>query len=342
MVLSLPPKRTVSTAATAFADPFDALVGSSRPLRDAVEVLRLVAPRHCTILITGRTGTGKELAARAVHGASARRERALVSVNCGAIPKDLVESEFFGHMKGAFTGAATSRAGRFEQAHGGTLFLDELGELPSDMQTKLLRALQEGEIQRVGSSETVRVDVRVVAATNRDLGRMVEKGQFREDLYYRLNVVPIRLPDLAERADDITVIAKHLLQRICKQERLANKQITDEALAQLREHDWPGNVRQLHNSIEKAVAMSGDRLVLTASDFPLPRAPRTVDGVVSPIIQLPSHGIDYDAVVGAFERDLLGQAIALAGGNKKRAAELLQLKRTTFLARWKTLQEAVA
>jgi transcriptional regulator with GAF, ATPase, and Fis domain len=332
----------LSTAVPVLADPFDTLVGSSRPLRDAIEVLRLVAPRHCTILITGRTGTGKELAARAVHEASARRRRDLVSVNCGAIPKDLVESEFFGHVKGAFTGAAVSRAGRFEQAHGGTLFLDEVGELPSEIQAKLLRALQEGEIQRVGSSETTRVDVRIVAATNRDLSRMVENGQFREDLYYRLNVVPIRLPDLVERIDDLPAIAGHLLQQTCGRERLVCKSISDGAMAQLCEYDWPGNVRQLQNSIEKAVAMSGERMVLSESDFQVAEVPRTAGDVQMPALQVPIHGINYDAVVSAFERDLLSQAIALAGGNKKRAAELLQLKRTTFLARWKTLQEAAA
>lgn len=332
----------MSFATQLTADPFDTLVGSSRLLRDALDVLRLVAPRHCTILITGRTGTGKELAARAIHDASARRGRELVAINCGAIPRDLVESEFFGHVKGAFTGAATSRAGRFEQADGGTLFLDEVGELPKDMQAKLLRVLQEGEIQRVGSSETTRVDVRVLAATNRDLGRMVENEQFREDLYYRLNVVPIRLPDLAERVDDIPAITQHLLKLLCTRERLPQKRISDSALARLCQHDWPGNVRQLQNALEKAVALSGERIVLDESDFVLPRVPRPPTDIEGPSLQMPPAGLDYDAVVGAFERDLLSQAITLADGNKKRAAELLQLKRTTFLARWKTLQGAAA
>jgi len=254
----------------------------------------------------------------------------------------LVESEFFGHVKGAFTGAATSRAGRFEQAHRGTLFLDEVGELPKDMQAKLLRVLQEGEIQRVGSSETTRVDVRVLAATNRDLGRMVENEQFREDLYYRLNVVPIRLPDLAERIDDIPAIAQHLLKLLCTQEQLPQKRISDSAITRLCQHDWPGNVRQLQNAIEKAVALSGERIVLGESDFTLPQVPRPPTDIEGPSLQMPPAGLDYDAVVGAFERDLLNQAITLADGNKKRAAELLQLKRTTFLARWKTLQGAAA
>ena len=332
----------MSFATQLTADPFATLVGSSRPLQEALDVLRLVAPRHCTILITGRTGTGKELAARAIHDASARSSRELVAVNCGAIPKDLVESEFFGHVKGAFTGAATSRTGRFEQANGGTLFLDEVGELPRDMQAKLLRVLQEGEIQRVGSSETTRVDVRVLAATNRDLGRMVENEQFREDLYYRLNVVPIRLPDLAERIDDIPAIAQYLLKLLCNQERLPQKRISDSALARLCQHDWPGNVRQLQNALEKAIALSGERIVLDESDFALPRVPRPPTDIEGPSLQVPAAGLDYDAVVGAFERDLLSQAITLADGNKKRAAELLQLKRTTFLARWKTLQGAAA
>jgi transcriptional regulator with GAF, ATPase, and Fis domain len=311
-------------------------------LREAIEVLRLVAPRHCTILITGRTGTGKELAAQAIHQASARNHRDLVSVNCGAVPADLVEVEFFGHVKGAFTGAVSARPGRFEQADGGTLFLDEVGELPAEMQAKLLRALQEGEFQRVGSSETVRVDVRIVAATNRDLGRMVERRQFREDLYYRLNVVPIRLPDLAERIDDLPAIADSLLKRSCAREGLPEKRLSEAAVSRLCAHHWPGNVRQLQNALEQAVALSGDRLVLTESDFLLAKGPLTESGCDIPSLQVPAYGLDYDAVICAFERDLLNQALALADGNKKRAADLLRLKRTTFLARWKTLQAAAA
>ena len=265
-----------------------------------------------------------------------------MSVNCGAIPADLVEAEFFGHVKGAFTGAVAARPGRFEQADGGTLFLDEVGELPAEMQAKLLRALQEGELQRVGSSETVRVDVRIIAATNRDLGRMVERSQFREDLYYRLNVVPIRLPDLAERIDDLPAIADSLLKRSCAREGLPEKRLAEAAVARLCAHNWPGNVRQLQNALEKAVALSGDRLVLTEADFLLPKGPRTDLDCDIPSLKVTASGLDYDAVIGAFERDLLNQALALADGNKKRAADLLRLKRTTFLARWKTLQESAA
>ena len=334
--------RTLPTATQISRDPFQSLVGSSRLLREAIEVLRLVAPRHCTILITGRTGTGKELAARAIHQASARSNRDLVSVNCGAIPPDLVEAEFFGHVKGAFSGAISARAGRFEQADGGTLFLDEVAELPAEMQAKLLRALQEGEFQRVGSSETVHVDVRIVAATNRDLGRMVEGDQFREDLYYRLNVVPVRLPDLAERIDDIPEIANFLLRRSCLREGLPEKRLSEAAVSRLCGHTWPGNVRQLQNALEKAVALSGERLVLSEADFSLPKGPRTEVASDIPSLRVPASGLDYDAVICAFERDLLNQALALADGNKKRAADLLRLKRTTFLARWKTLQEAAA
>lgn len=332
----------MSAATQISRDPFDALVGSSRSLRDAIEVLRLVAPRHCTILISGRTGTGKELAARAIHAASARHSRDLVSVNCGAVPADLVEAEFFGHVKGAFTGALANRPGRFEQAHGGTLFLDEVGELPAEMQAKLLRALQEGEFQRVGSSETVQVDVRIIAATNRDLVRMVEQQLFREDLYYRLNVVPIRLPDLAEHIEDLPAIAGHLLRRTCRHEGLPEKHLAEKAIERLTAFHWPGNVRQLQNVIEKAVALSGDRLILSEADFSLSQSPRMAGDRDAPSLPVPLAGLDYDAVVSAFERDLLKQALTLAGGNKKRAADLLRLKRTTFLARWKTLQEAAA
>jgi DNA-binding NtrC family response regulator len=302
-----------------------------------VEVLRLAAPRRSTVLIGGATGTGKELAARALHDASQRALRPMVLVNCGAIPSALVESELFGYEKGAFTGAATRRLGRFEQANGGTIFLDEVGELPLPAQVKLLRTLQEGELQRVGASETISVDVRVVAAGNRDLARMVEEGLFREDLFYRLNVVPVRMPSLAERASDIPVLVDRLLERICRAEGLACRQAAPEAVERLRAAAWPGNVRQLENALARAVALSGERRVLAPGDFPLEPTPRTAAEGQAAEPKLPPGGLDYDRAVARFELSLLRQALDFASGNKKRAAELLRVKRTTFAARWKSL-----
>ncbi len=322
-------------------DPADScceLVGRSKAIRDVIQLVQLIAPRQSTVLISGRTGTGKELVARAIHGASPRSSRPLVMVNCGAIPESLMEAEFFGHVKGAFTGAINHRLGRFEQAQGGTIFLDEIGEMPLEMQSKLLRALQEREFQRIGGSETIKVDIRVIAATNRDLKASVQRGEFREDLYYRLNVVPISLPTLAERVEDLPLLVEHLLTRICRRESLANKKAGPEALRRLMEYSWPGNVRQLENAMEKAVALSGERAILYPSDFPLPTSPLLAPSPIAPDVRLPPAGLDFGSIVTQFERNLLDQALRLSGGNKKRAADLLRIKRTTFAAKWRTLQ----
>src|SRR3954447_8628178 len=221
------------------------LVGESGEMRQVAHIIRMVGPRRATVLITGETGSGKEVAARALHLAGPRRRSSFVSVNCAALPENLLESELFGHVRGAFTGAFQSRMGRFEQAHGGTLFLDEIGDLPLDLQAKLLRVLQEREFQRLGSSETVRVDVRVVAATNCDILRGIEQGRFREDLFYRLNVVPIEMPPLRRRCGDVPLLARHFVEKVCRAEGLGIKRLTADALDRLAEHDWPGNVRQL-------------------------------------------------------------------------------------------------
>ena len=315
------------------------LVGRSEPIRSVARLIRLIAPRRATVLVTGRTGTGKELVARAIHAASTRAARPLVTVNCGAIPENLIEAEFFGHVKGAFTGAVTHRVGRFEQADGGVIFLDEIAEMPLDLQSKLLRVLQEREFERVGSSETVKVDVRVIAATNCDLKQRVEQGEFREDLYYRLNVVPILLPSLAERKEDIPLLANHLLERICRREDLPLKQPGPEAMRRLTEYPWPGNVRQLENAIDKAVVFSGQRRLLYPSDFPLPAAPQTASSRVNAEVKLPPEGLNFEAVVAGMEQSLLRQALERTGGNKKRAADLLRIKRTTFSAKWRSLAE---
>ncbi len=242
--------------------------------------------------------------------------------------------------RGAFTGAMTSRVGRFEQAHGGTIFLDEIGDMPMDLQAKLLRVLQEREFQRLGSSETVRVDIRVVAATNCDLLKKIEEGKFRSDLYYRLHVVPIQMPSLRARPDDIAPLAAHFVEKICRMEDIPVKSISQGAAEWLASYAWPGNVRQLENAVEMAVALSGDRQVLTAADFPLPGAGRVQPAFTGevPVISVPDSGLDYENIVSGIERSILSQALQKTGGNKKAAAEMLGLKRTTLSAKVRSLE----
>jgi DNA-binding NtrC family response regulator len=311
------------------------IIGSSRAIMRTIEVIRLVGGRRSTILITGETGTGKEMVARAIHLASARAQQPIVAVNCNALPESLLEAELFGHVKGAFTGAVQHRVGRFEQANKGTLFLDEVGDLPLDIQTKLLRVLQEREFQRVGSSETVRVDVRMIAATNVDLVQKIREGKFREDLYYRLNVVPIAAPPLRDRLEDIPLLAHHFVEKICRQEDIPTRRLSPETIERLKDCPWPGNVRQLENVMEMAVALSGTREILYPSDFPLPvQSPR-----VAPTVAIATN--DFEQTVGRIGREILEDALRKAGGNKTAAAEMLGLKRTTLAAKLKSL-EAVA
>jgi DNA-binding NtrC family response regulator len=228
------------------------LVGDSPAMQNVAHIIRLVGSRRCTVLITGETGTGKEMVARALHMASPRSHLPMVAVNCSALPENLLEAELFGHVKGAFTGAWNQRIGRFEQAHRSTLFLDEIGDLPMELQAKLLRVLQEREFQRLGSSETVRVDVRVIAASNVDLTERILHGRFREDLYYRLNVVPIEMPPLRTRLKDIPLLVHHFIEKISRQEEIPPKDISYETLERLARYSWPGNVRQLENAVDSA------------------------------------------------------------------------------------------
>ncbi len=321
------------------------LVGTSDALRRVADTISLIANRRSTVLILGETGTGKELVAHAIHEASQRAAMPMIPVNCGAIPENLIEAELFGHVKGAFTGATAARVGRFEQAHHGTLFLDEIADLPLDLQAKLLRALQEREFQRVGSSETVKVDVRVIAATNVRLLERVQQGKFREDLYYRLNVVPILIPPLRDHPEDIAGLVRHFIKKICHLERMPAKTVTPDALAELVRYPWPGNVRQLENTIEMAVILSGDRTLLDSSDFNLTSFPRTnqpVQVTADQLVPLPEEGLDFEAVISRIELNLLEQALKRANGNKKAAAEILGLKRTTLAAKLKSLEPFAA
>lgn len=318
-------------------------VGASRQMLPVLQTIELVSQRRCTVLITGETGTGKEMVARAIHACGPRASKPWVPVNCTALPDTLLEAELFGHTKGAFTGAITHRVGRFEEANQGTLFLDEIGDMPLDLQAKLLRVLQEREIQRIGSSETIPVDVRVVAATNVNLHDRVADGKFREDLYYRLNVVPVAIPPLRERTSDIPLLTLSFVEKICRLEDLPTKKILQEAMHHLCTYDWPGNVRQLENTVEMAVVLSGDRQTLLPGDFRLPKRNglrHMPEGLATDALALPEDGLDFEATVSALERALLRQALDRTGGNKRMAAELLRLKRTTLTAKLKSLELA--
>jgi transcriptional regulator with PAS, ATPase and Fis domain len=304
------------------------------------ELIHSVAPKRSTVLLIGETGTGKELAARAIHQNSPRKDFPLIAVNCGAIPATLMEAEFFGHEKGAFTDAQQLRAGKLEQANRGTLFLDEIGNMPYELQGKLLRVLQERECQRIGSSQTIRLDIRFIAATNIPLEERVKAGTFREDLYYRLNVFPIYLPSLRERREDIPLLVPHLLEQICQRESIQPKHMSQEGLKELIEYDWPGNVRQLENVLEMAVILAGEREYLLPQDWPpLCRAP---ERELLPRVEVPPEGIDLNRVVSQFEKALIEEGLKLANGRRSQAATLLGLKRTTLLEKLKRLEAVSA
>ena len=309
---------------------FANIIGSSAAMQNIYRLIRVVAQKTSTVLIEGETGTGKELIAKAIHYSGPRKDQPLVSVNCGAIPSNLLEDELFGHVKGAFTNAHQHRIGRFEQANHGTLFLDEVSNMPMDLQVKLLRVLQEREFQRVGSATTIKVDVRIVAATNGNLLEQVEKGDFRGDLYYRLNVIPISVPPLRQRRDDIPQLVGHFIEKYCAEQQLRLKRVSHDAIRALMGYEWPGNVRQLENSVEMAVALSGDRDLLDLEDFPVvsrrPSKPEKFD-----TIEIPDDGIHFNTMISELERKLILQSLQIARGNKKRAASLLHLKRTTFV-----------
>jgi len=306
---------------------FAGIVGSAKPLLRVLDQAARVAQRDATVLILGETGTGKELVARAIHHNSRRGARPFVAINCGAIPADLVESELFGFARGAFTGAAAAKVGRIESADGGTLFLDEVGDLPLGAQVKLLRVLQEGEIARLGENTPAKVDVRVIAATHRDLAAMVEDGTFREDLYYRLAVVPLRIPPLRERREDIPGLIDALLARIRERHGLAEIRLAPAVQQRLISYPWPGNVRQLENILERLLVLSSGDLI-TVEDLP--------DELISPSAPsaalwptLPEEGLSLDAV----ERELISRALDRFGGNQTQAARYLDISRRTLIYR---------
>ncbi len=315
----------------------DGLVGKSRVMRDLFQLLETVAATSSTVLITGETGTGKELAARAIHHNSARRANRFVALNCSAIPETLLEAELFGHARGAFTGAVGTRQGRLEQAHKGTLFLDEVGTMSPSLQAKLLRVLQEREFERVGDSHTIKIDVRVVAATHSDLAKMVGDGSFREDLFYRLNVLPVQLPPLRERRDDIPLLVQHFFQRLAQDSGRTGMTVSQEAMRRLMAYRWPGNVRQLENTVERALAFTQGRSVIDVQDLP-PEIQNHSGGVEETEPWLPEDGIDFERYIEGIELSLIKRSLERTQGNKRQAARLLNLKRTTLIEKLKRLE----
>jgi DNA-binding NtrC family response regulator len=314
---------------------FEGLIGKSPAMKRLFQLLETIAGTNSTILVTGETGTGKEVVARAIHHNSPRKVHRFVALNCSAIPETLLEAEIFGHVRGAFTGAIGNREGRLEQAHRGTLFLDEVGTMSPALQMKLLRVLQEREFERVGDSKTIKVDVRVIAATNSDLLKMVGDGQFREDLYYRLNVIPVHIPPLRERRDDIPILVQHFLQKFSSNGAAAVT-VSQEAMRQLMSYAWPGNVRQLENATERAVAFGGSRGQIEAADLP-PEIAGAQSHTVNASFALPEEGVDLDELVANIERELIQRSLERTGGNKGQAAKLLNLKRTTLVEKLKRL-----
>ena len=305
------------------------IIGQSRKIQDILEMVRTVAPTHSTVLITGASGTGKELVARAIHEASTRRDKSFVSINCGAFPETLLESELFGYLKGAFTGADSNKKGIIESANGGTLFLDEIGETSPSMQVKLLRVLQERVVRPLGSTVDVPVDVRLIASTNRDLKRMVAEGQFREDFFYRISVIPVHVPPLRERPEDIELLTRHFLQKFALQMGKPLRDFTPSAMTALTHYAWPGNVRELENAIEHAVAVSGDR----DGTVLVEHLPQAVTGAVpeaEKTVEIPKEGVDFESRVVQLEKLYLTAALQAGGGVRRRAAELLHMSYRSF------------
>jgi two-component system response regulator PilR (NtrC family) len=306
---------------------FAGIIGKSSKMKQVFDLIIQAAPSRSTILITGESGTGKELVARAIHSNSARSDKSFVTVNSGNLPPDLLESTLFGHVKGAFTGAVYPKKGLFDMADKGSIFFDEIGNVPMETQAKLLRVMQEREFMRLGGMETIRVDVRIIAATNVDLKQEMEEGRFREDLFYRLHVINLQLPSLRERRDDVPLLVQHFLEKYGEENERRNIEITPEALDLLMEYDWPGNVRELENVIERAVVLcTGSRIGIEL----IPEHVRKSPAFQTPHVVMPADGISLKDVTVAYERQWIESALEAAGGVQKRAAELLHIKPTTL------------
>ena len=311
----------------------DSIIGQSSKMRALFDLIQTIAPQASRVLITGESGTGKELVARAIHENSLRAQAPFITINCGAFPETLLESELFGYMKGAFTGANENRQGLFQAAHGGTLFMDEIGNMSLTMQVKLYRVLQEGKVRPLGSTEEIDVDVRVIAATNKEFQKEIAEGRFREDLYYRLSVIPIQLPPLRERREDIPLLVRHFLERFRKAMDKPIVGISAEAVRQLESYEWPGNVRELENTMERAVALE------TGTEISLPVLPDRIAGYASssvlaasiaPNIVFPVDGLDFEKEMADAERRYLTAALEKANGVRTRASELLKISYRSF------------
>jgi DNA-binding NtrC family response regulator len=326
---------------------FDNIVGQSEEIRRVLGMVERVADSDSTVLITGESGTGKELIAKAIHYNSPRANKPFIPINCGAIPGELLESELFGHIKGAFTGAIANRVGRFELANGGTLFLDEIGELSLNLQVKLLRVLQERKFEPVGSAKTQDADVRVIAATNIDLAKAVQKGQFREDLFYRLNVIPIAIPSLKQRRGDIPLLLHHFVQHFNQTKNRSLSGFTQEALESLFHYAWPGNIRELENLVERLAILKGSGVVdvvdlpdhyrvASSNVLPLHQTDgASIGASANDFIEIPDNGMDFNSAVDAYENMLILQALEKTGWNRNQAAVLLKLNRTTLVEKIK-------
>ncbi len=321
------------------------LLETKNPLMQQVyKLAKKVAPSSSTVLLLGESGTGKEVLAKYIHFCS-KREGPFVAINCAAIPEELLEAELFGYEKGAFTGAIKSKPGKFELAHKGTLFLDEIGDLSPKLQAKLLRVLQEKQVERLGSDHPIKVEVRIIAATNKDLEKEVEKGNFREDLFYRLNVIPIKIPPLRERKEDIPLLANFFLKKICQREGIEEKNFSEKAIKALINYSWPGNVRELENLIERVVILSESNIIEEEELFPQPLAFRNMeDNLVEDkyvllkslnIPEISEEGVELNKILREIEMFYLKRALELSKGVKTRAAKLLGLNRTTFIEKLK-------
>jgi two-component system, NtrC family, response regulator AtoC len=337
-------RRRASVAPPVAPAPVNGMIAVAPAMQSVLKNVETVAGYDLTVLVTGETGVGKEMVVRALHNRSRRAKKPFVALNCAAVPEQLLEDEMFGHVKGAFTGAQNAREGRFEQANGGALFLDEIGDMSLNLQSKLLRVLQEREFEKIGASKSTKVDVRVIAATSANLEQRIERGEFRADLFYRLNVVRLHLPPLRERREDITPLAVHFLTKFCASTGLPQKTLDERALDAMLAYHWPGNVRQLQNAMERTAAMTGAAPRIELRDLPdeicEAGAPLTVRSAASVHVpsEIPEQGINFDLVVGEVERELLYRSLEKTGGNKLQAARLLNMKRTTFVDKLKRFE----
>ena len=314
--------------------PFMDIIGQSERMQRIFRLVEKVADSDSTIIIQGETGTGKGLIAKAIHEHSYRKDKPFVQINCGAIPENLLESELFGHVKGAFTGAVVAKPGKFEVANGGTIFLDEIGDMSHDLQVKLLKVLEESEFERVGGCQTIKTNVRIIAATHRDLDAAVENGSFREDLYYRLVVIPLTLPSLRDRKSDIPLLIAHFLDQLNEKKHTRVTGISEKAMELMIAHSWPGNVRELKNMMERLVVLTQEGEIYPRD---LPRKLRSAvsETSVIPDVEVPGEGICLSTAVSDFEKSLISQSMKIANGVKKNAAKLLNIKRTTLIEKIK-------